>query len=146
MELSLLGATGFVCSGLFKDELDRVHVVTAIVRHPEKLEKREGLTAKAGDDYDTASIATLIRGNEAIISAFNPGWKNPNLYDDQVRGTASIIAAIKKAGIKRVLWVGGAGGLGVKPAVRSIASPVLPLCVNPGPFATINALDQLRKE
>jgi putative NADH-flavin reductase len=100
MKVALLGATGFVGSALLKEALDRGHVVTAIVRHPEKLEKREGLTAKAGDVYDTASLATLIRGNEAIISAFNPGWKNPNLYDDQVRGTASIIAAIKKAGIK----------------------------------------------
>ena len=80
--------------------------MTAIVRHPERLEKREGLTAKAGDVYDTTSLATLIHGNDAIISAFNPGWKNPNLYDDQVRGTTSIIAAIKKSGIKRVLWVG----------------------------------------
>jgi len=35
-----------------------------------------------------------------VISAFNPGWKNPNLYEDQVRGTASIVAAIKKAGIR----------------------------------------------
>jgi hypothetical protein len=68
-------------------------------------------------------LVTLIRGNEAIISAFNPGWKNPNLYDDQVRGTAAIIAAIKKAGIKRVLWVGGAGGLEVNPGVRVIDSP-----------------------
>ena len=120
MKVALLGATGFVGSALLKEALDRGHVVTAIVRHPEKLEKSEGLTAKAGDVYDTASLATLIRGNETIISAFNPGWKNPKLYDDQVRGTASIIAAIKKAGIKRVLWVGGAGGLEVKPGVRVI--------------------------
>jgi len=48
------------------------------VRHPENLEKR-ALTAKAGDVYDTTSLATLIQGNDAIISAFNPGWKNPNL-------------------------------------------------------------------
>jgi putative NADH-flavin reductase len=82
---------------LLKEALDRGHIVTAIVRHPEKLEKREGLTAKAGDVYDTTSLARLIQGNDAVISAFNPGWKNPNLYDDQVRGTASIIAAIKKA-------------------------------------------------
>jgi putative NADH-flavin reductase len=73
-----------------------------------------------------------IRGNEAIISAFNPGWKNPNLYDDQVRGTASFIAAIKKAGIKRVLWVSGAGGLEAKPGVRVIGSPDMPLWVKPG--------------
>ena len=85
MKVALLGATGFVGSALLKEALDRGHVVTAIVRHPEKLEKSEGLTAKAGDVYDTASLVTLIRGKEAIISAFNPGWKNPNLYDDQVR-------------------------------------------------------------
>ena len=146
MKVALLGATGFVGSALLKETLDRGHMVTAIVRHPEKLEKREGLTAKAGDVYDTTSLATLIQGNDAIISAFNPGWKNPNLYDDQVRGTASIIAAIKEVGIRRVLWVGGAGGLEVKPGVRVVDSPDLPSWVRPGSLATIDALDQLRKE
>jgi putative NADH-flavin reductase len=146
MKVALLGATGFVGSALLKEALDRGHAVTAIVRHPEKLEKREGLTAKAGDVYDSTSLARLIQGNDAIISAFNPGWKNPNLYDDQVRGTASIIAAIKKARIKRVLWVGGAGGLEVRPGVRVVDSPDLPSWVRPGSLATIDALDQLRKE
>src|SRR6478736_4244824 len=117
MKAALLGATGFVGSALLKEALDRGQIVTAIVRHPEKLEGRKGLVTKAGDVYDTAVLATLIQGNDALVSAFNPGWKNPNLYDDQVRGTASIIAAVKKAGIKRVLWVGGwmdgAGGLEV---------------------------------
>ena len=146
MKVALLGATGFVGSALLKEALDRGHIVTAIVRHPEKLEKREGLTAKAGDVYGTTSLATLIQGDDAIISAFNPGWKDPNLYDDQVRGTASIIAAIKNAGIKRVLWVGGAGGLEVKPGVRVIDNPDMPIWVRPGSLATINALDQLQKE
>jgi hypothetical protein len=146
MKLALLGATGFVGSALLKEALDRGHIVTAVVPHPEKLEKRENLTAKAGDVYDATSLAMLIQGNDAIISAFNPGWKDPNLYEDQVRGTASIIAAIKKAGITRVLWVGGAGGLEVKPGVRVVDSPDLPSWVKPGSLATINALDQLRKE
>jgi nucleoside-diphosphate-sugar epimerase len=65
MKVALLGATGFVGSALLKEALDRGHVVTVIVRRPEKLEKRGDLTAKAGDVYDTASIATLIRGKEA---------------------------------------------------------------------------------
>ena len=52
MKAALLGATGFVGSILLKEALDRGHIVTAIVRHPEKLEKRECLTAKAGDVYD----------------------------------------------------------------------------------------------
>ena len=87
------------------------------MRNTEHLEKRDGLIARTGNVHDTASLAGLIEGNDVLISAFNPGWKNPNLYDDQFRGTRSIIQAVKKAGIKRVLWVGGAGGLEVKPGV-----------------------------
>jgi putative NADH-flavin reductase len=146
MKVALLGATGFVGSALLNEALDRGHEVTAIVRHPAKLEKRDRLVAKEGDAYDADRLAALIRGHDALISAFNPGWKNPNLYDDQVRGTAAIIAAVKKAGITRVLWVGGAGGQEVKPGVRVIDDPGFPDWVRPGSLATIDALAQLRKE
>jgi hypothetical protein len=146
MNVTLLGATGFVGSALLNEALDRGHTVEAIVRHPEKLVKRPGLAAKAGDIYDTTSLAKLIKGHDALISAFNPGWKNPDLYADQVRGTRSIIAAVKAAGIQRVLWVGGAGGLEVKPGIRVIDSPEMPDWVKPGSLATIDALEQLRRE
>jgi putative NADH-flavin reductase len=43
MKVALLGARGYVGSALLKEALDRGHTVTAIVRHPEKLEEREGL-------------------------------------------------------------------------------------------------------
>ena len=56
MRIVLLGATGFVGSALLVEALHRGHKVTAIVRHPEKLEKRDGLTATAGDVYDTDSL------------------------------------------------------------------------------------------
>ena len=103
MQIALLGATGFVGSALLKAALSRGHSVTAIVRDPTKLVPVERLTAKAGDVYDSATLATLVTGHDALISAFNPGWKDPNLYDDQVRGTTCIIAAVKKAGLNRVL-------------------------------------------
>jgi uncharacterized protein len=108
MKVALLGATGFVGSALLQEALDRGHRVTAIVRDSEKLEKHAGLIPRKGDVYDTTSLAELIEGNDALISASNPGWKDPNLYEDQVRGAKSIIAAVKQAGIKRVLWAGGA--------------------------------------
>jgi putative NADH-flavin reductase len=146
VNIALLGATGFVGSALLNEALERGHTVSAIVRHPEKLKLRDRLVVKRGDIYDAALLANLIQGQDAVISAFNPGWKDPNLYDDQVRGTASIIAAIKKAGIKRVLWVGGAGGLEVKSGVRVIDSPDLPDWVKPGSLATMEALERLRKE
>jgi putative NADH-flavin reductase len=146
MNIVLLGATGFVGSALLVEALRRGHKVTAIVRHPEKLTKQDGLIAKMGDVYDSALLAIAIRDHDAIISAFNPGWKNPSLYNDQVRGTTSIISAVKTAGIRRVLWVGGAGGLEVKPGVRVLDSSDLPDWVRPGALATFNAFEQLRSE
>jgi len=41
-----------------------------------------------------APLADLIQGNDALVSAFNPGWKDPNLHKDEVRGTIPIIAAV----------------------------------------------------
>jgi hypothetical protein len=146
MKIALLGATGFVGSAILQEALSRHHTVTAIVRHPAKIEPQPGLVTKAGDVHDATLLASLFREQDAVISAFNPGWKGPNLYDDQVRGTKSIIAAIKRTGIKRVLWVGGAGSLEVKPGVRVVDGPDFPDWVKPGSLATIDALEQLRKE
>jgi putative NADH-flavin reductase len=145
MKVALLGATGFVGSALLKEALDRGHSVTAITRHPERIVSRDRLTATSGDVYDSRTLAKLIAGHDALISAFNPGWKDPTLYDDQVRGTSAIIAAIKQAGITRVLWVGGAGGLTVASGERVVDDPHLPAWVRPGSMATIEALEQLRK-
>jgi len=150
MRVVLLGASGFVGSALLSEALDRGHAVTAIVRHPEKLEKRAGLTVRAGDVHDTVALASGIAGHEAVISAFNPGWTpgtvRPEMYDEQVRGTTSIIAAVKNAGLKRVLWVGGAGGLEAAPGVLVMDTPEFPDWIKPGSRATADALEQLRKE
>ena len=146
MKVALLGATGFVGSALLDEALLRGHTVTAIARHPEKLGRRDRLATVSGDVYDSASLAALIQGHDAVISAFNPGWKNLHLFEDQVRGTSSIIAALKTAGIKRVLWVGGAGGQEVAPGVRVVDGPDFPGWVKPGSLATINALTQLSGE
>lgn len=146
MRVALIGATGFVGSALLREALNRGHEVTAIVRHPDKLEPRERLVANGVDVNDTDRLAASIRGRDALISAFNPGWKNPNLYDDQVRGTASIIAAVKKAVVPRVLWVGGAGGLEAESGMRLVDDPKFPDWVRPGSLATIDALEKLRRE
>jgi putative NADH-flavin reductase len=146
MRIALLGATGFVGAAILNEALDRGHFVTAIVRHPETVAPRERLVAKVGDVYDSAGLALMLAGQDAVISAFNPGWKNPRLYEDQIRGTRAIIVAVKKAGLKRVLWVGGAGGLQVAPGIRVIDNPDFPESAKPGSLATIEALEQLQRE
>jgi putative NADH-flavin reductase len=54
-----------------------VHKVTAIVRHLEKLEKRDGLTATAGDVYDTESLASLIAGHVLIVASIGDRGEQP---------------------------------------------------------------------
>jgi uncharacterized protein len=146
MKIVLLGASGFVGSAILKEALDRGHQVTAVVRNQGQLKAVQHLKVQIADVYDSLALAAVLAGHDALISAFNPGWKDPNLYADQVRGTASILKAAKSAAIKRVLWVGGAGGLEVKPGVRVVDAPNFPAAIKPGSLATIEALDQLRRE
>jgi putative NADH-flavin reductase len=146
MTITLLGATGFVGSAILKEALDRGHAITAIVRDPAKVTQHDRLAVKVGDIYDAHGLAALIKGNEAVISAFNPGLKDPNLYDDQVRGTSTIIAAFKEAAVRRVLWVGGAGGLEDGSGKRLVDGVNFPKAIKAGSLATINALEQLQAE
>jgi len=146
MKVVILGATGFVGIAILNEALDRGHTVLAIARNPEKLHPRDHLITKTVDVYHSDTLATLVQGYDAVISAFNPGWADPNIYDNQLRGTTSIISALKKAHIKRVLWVGGAGGLEVKQGVRVVDAPEFPPQYKAGALATLNALEQLQDE
>jgi uncharacterized protein len=146
MKIALIGATGFVGSAILQEALNRGHEVTAIVRNPEKLPAHPKLHPHKGDVYDEEEVARLAAGHDAVISAFNPGWSNPDIYNQQVKGTRAIISGVKKAGIKRLLFVGGAGSLEVKPGIQSVDLPGFPSEYKQGALATREALTMLRRE
>lgn len=79
MKIALIGATGFVGSALLQEALVRGHEVTALVRDPEQLGSHPKLHPHKTDVYDAADLARLVVGHDAVISAFNPGWSNPDL-------------------------------------------------------------------
>lgn len=146
MKIALIGATGFVGSAILKEAVDRGHEVAAIVRNPDKLTPHAKLHPKKGDVYNEDEVVRLVTGHDAVISAFNPGWSNPDIYNQQVRGARSIINGVKKAGVKRLLFVGGAGSLEVKPGIQSVDLPEFPAEYKQGALATREALNMLRKE
>ena len=146
MKIALIGATGFVGSAILREALDRGHEVTAIVRHPEKVQPHVKLRPQKGDVYNADEVARLVAGHDVVISAFNPGLSDPDIYNHQVKGTEAIIKGVKQAGVKRVLWVGGAGSLEVKPGVQGVDTPEFPKDWKSGALATREALHMLRKE
>ena len=128
----LIGATGFVGSALLNELVNRGHKVTAVVRDPEKLAGKDNVVAVKADVTDVETIANLAKGKDAVISAYNPGWANPRQYEETLENYPLIVEAAKKSGVSRLLIVGGAGTLFVKPGLRLVDTGTLPEAWLPG--------------
>lgn len=149
MKIVLIGATGYVGSAILEEALNRGHEVTAIVRHPEKITPCKNLIAKKGDVFNDKELAQLIEGHEAVISAFNPFSSKETIsdsYQKQITGTQLLINAVKKAGVKRVLMVGGAGSLEVAPGIQLVNTPEFPKEWKDMALAMSEVLTILKKE
>ena len=146
MKIALIGATGFVGSAILKEALDRGREVVAIVRNRGTRTPHANFHSKKGNVYNEDDVFRLVAGHNAVIMAFNPGWTNPDIYSQQVKGTDSIINGVKKAGVKRLLFVGGAGSLEVMPGVQSVDMPDFPAEYKQGALATREARNMLQKE
>lgn len=145
MNIALIGATGFIGSGLRKELLSRGHRVTALVTHPEKLSPHANLTAVKIDVLDTAALGKHLTGHDAVISAFS-GHAQGDIYEYYVRGIRSIIAAAKTANVPRLLVVGGAGSLEVSPGVQGVDTPNFPEQWKQSALGAREALRLLRNE
>ena len=125
-EVLLIGATGFVGSAILNELLNRGHKVTAVVRDPAKLEGKAGVTAVKEDVANVDAIAALARGKDAVISAYNPGWTNPDIATLITENYPRILNAAKQSGVERLLIVGGAGTLFCAPGLRVVDSGAIP--------------------
>lgn len=112
MKIALIGATGFVGKALTNEFLSRNWNVTAISRNTSKLEmENPKLTKTDADIYDKTALAEILKGYDAVVSAFNPGWENPEIADFVTKGSKSIEQAVELSGVKRFIMIGGGGTL-----------------------------------
>ena len=146
MKIALIGATGFVGSQILEEALSRGHEVTAIVRRTERLPVRAGLIAKKADVLDADATAKLLAGHDAVIAAYNPDRDVRDVFEAMVAGGKAIIAATKKADVKRLLVVGGAGSLEIAPGRQVIDQPDFPPEWKAGAGGTREFLYLLRAE
>lgn len=132
-KIVLIGASGFVGSAILNEALNRDVNVTVLTPHPEKITAhRSNLTVVKGDATDPMQLAEVAKGKDAIISAYNPGWANPQIYEQTLENYPRIVEGAKMAGVPRLLIVGGAGTLFVKPGLRLIDTGTLPAAWLPG--------------
>ena len=135
MHVAVLGASGKAGSELCKELVSRGHKVLGIARKPEAIPELDGVTAKAGDATDPDALAELIKGVDAVISA---------IHFDVSADT--LLSAVKKAGVSRLIITGGAASLEVAPGVMLYDSPDFPENIKPFVKPAIDFLEDIRKE
>ncbi|MEG9436435.1 NAD(P)H-binding protein [Edaphobacter sp. HDX4] len=123
MNVVVYGATGNAGSEIVKELVRRGHKVTGVARNVESLEGQPGVTAKTDDLSNVDAIAAVIKGADVVVSAYQPPADNTDALIDV---TGRQIEAVKKAGVPRLVVVGGAGQLEVAPGVTLIKSGYLP--------------------
>lgn len=103
--LAITGATGFVGSAVLADALAEGHSVRALARRDQPA--RAGVTWVRGDLDDTAALAALVTGVDAVIHV--AGLTNtPDPFEFEaanVTGTANVLTAMAGAGVRRLVFV-----------------------------------------
>lgn len=136
MKIALIGVSGRVGSRLLTELLSRSHSVTGIARDTTTLASRPNLVLKAGDATQPARLAPLLAGHDVVISATRFQSSDPK----------ALIAAVKQAGVPRLMVVGGAGTMEVAPGQALIDASGFPEAYRPEAEAGRQFLDVLRAE
>jgi putative NADH-flavin reductase len=123
MKVVLFGASGTIGSRVLDELVRRGHSVTAVARHPEKVQSVNGVNAVQGDVTDPASVAAVARGADAAVSAYAPPHSDPASLLDAMR---ALVAGLEQAGVRRLIAVGGAGSLEVAPGIQLVDTPEFP--------------------
>lgn len=135
-KIAIIGATGHVGSRLVEEALRRGHTVTAIARDTSALALQEGLSVQNADALDAAALAEAIAGHDAVFSS----TRFASVPED------AIVGPVKRAGVRRLLVVGGAGSLYAAPGQRVLDLPGFPDAYKPEATAGAAFLDALRRE
>lgn len=135
MKVAVLGAGGKGGSEITRELAARGHEVVAISRTVEKIPSGEGITAVQGDASDAGVLAGQIAGADAVISALH--------FDIP---SATLLSAVKQAGVPRLLVMGGAASLNTADGSRLFDSPHFPDFLKPIVKPAIDFLDDLKGE
>lgn len=103
--LAITGATGFVGSAVLAEALAQGHQVKALARREQAA--RSGVEWVRGDLGDTAALAALVEGVDAVVHVAGlTNTPDPAAFTiANVTGTANVIAAMQGADVRRLVFV-----------------------------------------
>jgi putative NADH-flavin reductase len=106
MRLALFGATGRAGGAILRESRAAGHDVCVLARSPGALgQAGPHVTPIAGDVRDTAAAGRVIDGADAVISAV--GGTQPGNLAVLHQGTASIVAAMRRYDVRRLVVIQG---------------------------------------
>lgn len=128
MIITVFGATGMVGNHIIKQGLAQGHRIHAFGRNVYKLVdedlKNEFLETFQGGIFDEELVYRAIKGSDAVLSALGGAFDG----EDKTRslGMKNIIKQMEKAGVKRIVALGGLGILNGDGEQLLIDSPDYP--------------------
>jgi putative NADH-flavin reductase len=147
MHIVLFGAGGNVGQRIASEALRRNHRVTAVVRDAATILPQHNLDVVEGDATDATSVAQTSAGADVIVSAISPrpgqDGRPASLLTNAAR---ALIAGATKAGVARLIIVGGAGSLEVAPGKQIVDGSDFPAAYKPEALAQRDALSVYRAE
>ena len=128
MKIVVIGATGNIGSRIAKEALSRGHQVIGVVRDPSAVQAPDPrVRLVKGDATKPEDIAQVVKGADAVVSAISPRPNARGLPAPSLQANArALIAGLRRAGVKRVLYVGGASSLEVAPGQALADQPDFP--------------------
>ena len=142
MKVIVFGASGALGSRLVGEALERGHDVTAVARNASRLDDHHGRVQTASADAtDADAVATVARGHDVAVSAVTQ-HQQPDMLVDAARG---LLQGMGRAGVARLIAVGGAGSLEVAPGKRLVDTPDFHDEWKPEALAAAGALEVFRQ-
>ena len=110
MNLLVVGSTGPLGREFIAQAMDAGHVVRALARNPSALKPAPSLEVVRGDVFDQPSLDAAARGQDAAVVIlglpFSALRKPTNVFS---QGTRNLIAAMRPAGVRRLIVVSSFG-------------------------------------
>lgn len=109
MRIFIIGGTGKTGRELIKQGLEQGHLVTALVRNPDRIKNdNPNLSIIKGNVLNPESFEDLIKDHDAVLSAL--GHKRFIIKTSILsEGTKNIISAMKKNNVKRFICITSLG-------------------------------------